>query len=134
MLFALRHPELVEKLILNGGNLSPSGIRPSVQLPIELGYRIARLFAGRSPEARKHAELLGLMVNEPHIPPEALSALTMPVLVLAGTHDMVKRRHTEQIAASLPNTQLQFLNGDHFLAAKEPSAFNEAVLRFLQEA
>ena len=133
-LFALRHPELVEKLILNGGNLSPSGIRPSVQLPIELGYRIARLFAGRSPEARKHAELLGLMVNEPHIPPETLSALTMPVLVLAGTRDMVKRRHTEQISASLPNAQLQFLNGDHFLAAKEPSAFNEAVLRFLQEA
>ena len=134
MLFALRHPELVEKLILNGGNLSPSGIRPSVQLPIELGYRIARLFAGRSPEAREHAELLGLMVNEPHIPPETLSALTMPVLVLAGTRDMVKRRHTEQIAASLPNAQLQFLNGDHFLAAKEPAAFNEAVLRFLQEA
>ena len=134
MLFALRHPELVEKLILNGGNLSPSGIRPSVQLPIELGYRIARLFAGRSPEARKHAELLGLMVNEPHIPPETLSALTMPVLVLAGTRDMVKRRHTEQIAAILPNAQLQFLNGDHFLAAKEPSAFNEAVLRFLREA
>lgn len=49
MLFALRHPVLVEKLILNGGNLSPSGIRTSVQLPIELGYRIARLFAGRSP-------------------------------------------------------------------------------------
>ena len=134
MLFALRHPELVEKLILNGGNLSPSGIRPSVQLPIELGYRIARLFAGRSPEARKHAEILGLMVNEPHIPPDALSALTMPVLVLAGTRDMVKRRHTEQIAASLPNAQLQFLNGDHFLAAKEPAAFNEAVLRFLREA
>ena len=134
MLFAIRHPELVEKLILNGGNLSPSGIRPSVQLPIELGYRIARLFAEKSPEARKHTELLGLMVNEPHIPPETLSALTMPVLVLAGTRDMVKRHHTEQIAASLPNTQLQFLNGDHFLAAKEPSAFNEAVLRFLQEA
>ena len=134
MKFTMQHPEMVKALILNGGNLSPSGIRPSVQLPIELGYRIARLFAGRSPEARKHAELLGLMVNEPRIPPETLSALTMPVLVLAGTRDMVKRRHTEPIAASLPNTQLQFLNGDHFLAAKEPAAFNEAVLRFLQEA
>lgn len=134
MLFALRHPELIEKLILNGGNLSPSGIRPSVQLPIELGYRIARLFAGKSPEARRHTELLGLMVNEPHIPPETLSALTMPILVLAGTRDMVKRCHTERIAASLPNAQLQFLNGDHFLAAKEPAAFNEAVLRFLRKA
>lgn len=29
--------------------------------------------------------MLGLMVNEPHIPPEALKKLTMPVLVVAGT-------------------------------------------------
>ena len=132
--FALQWPDMVEKLVLNGANIDPSGVRRSVQAPIEIGYAMARRFAARSEKARANAEMLGLMVNEPHIPPETLSALTMPVLVLAGTRDMVKRRHTEQIAASLPNAQLQFLNGDHFLAAKEPAAFNEAVLRFLQEA
>lgn len=45
MIFALRHPEMTDRLILNGGNLSPDGIRRTTQIPIEIGYRIARRFA-----------------------------------------------------------------------------------------
>lgn len=131
LLFALRHGEMVEKLVLNGGNLSPAGIRPAVQLPIVLGYHCARFFARFSREAQRHAELLGLMVNEPDIPPEALHALTVPTLVIAGTKDMVRRRHTELIAASLPHGQLALLPGDHFIANKQPAAFNAAVEGFL---
>lgn len=69
MQFALDHPEMVRALILNGGNLDPSGVRRSTQLPIELGYRIAKHFASRSEGAKRNAELLGLMVNEPHLTP-----------------------------------------------------------------
>ena len=47
--FALKHPERVDKLILNGANLDPSGVKRRVQLPIELGYALARRFSGRSP-------------------------------------------------------------------------------------
>ena len=63
LLFALTHPETVTRLILNGANLSPRGIKPSVQLPIELGYRLARSFAKKSDRAKANAEMLGLMVN-----------------------------------------------------------------------
>ena len=51
--FALRHPERVGRLILNGANLDPAGVRPSVQLPIVLGYHMASLFAGKSPKSQK---------------------------------------------------------------------------------
>ena len=64
MVFAMAHPERVEKLVLDGANLDASGVRRSIQIPIEIGYRIASLFAKKSPEARKNAEMLGLMVNE----------------------------------------------------------------------
>ena len=37
MIFALRHPEMTDRLILNGGNLSPDGIRRTTQIPIEIG-------------------------------------------------------------------------------------------------
>lgn len=53
MRFAMEHPERVKALILNGGNLDPAGVKRSTQLPIEIGYRIARHFAARSAEARK---------------------------------------------------------------------------------
>lgn len=131
--FALRRPEMVERLVLNGANLAPAGVRPAVQLPIVLGYHVARLFAGRSEDARKNAEMLGLMVNDPHIDPAALAALSMPVLVIAGTRDMIRRRHTELIARSIPNARLVFIEGDHFIAAKNPEAFNRAVEEFLAE-
>lgn len=131
--FALAHPERVDRLVLNGANLDPAGVKPSVQIPIVWGYRLASLFAGRSPEARLHAEILGLMVNEPHISPEALEALPMPVLVIAGTRDMIREEHTRLIAGALPHSRLVLLPGDHFIAAKNPSAFNEAVVAFLSD-
>ena len=129
--FALKYPERVEKLVLNGANLFPSGVKAIYQWPIEIGYRIAKLFAKKSEKARQNAEMLGLMVNEPHINPTKLSRLTMPVLVVAGTKDMIKESHTRLIYKSLPNAQLNLIEGDHFVANKNPEAFNEVVNRFL---
>ena len=129
--FALAHPERVGRLILNGANLDPSGVKGAVQLPIVLGYWMASRFAKRSPRARRNAELLGLMVNDPHIPPEDLRGLHVPTLVIAGTRDMIKEAHTRLIADSLPGGRLVLVAGDHFIAAREPDAFNRAVADFL---
>lgn len=129
--FALNYPSMVEKLILCGANLFPAGIKRSVQIPIEIGYFIAKLFAKKSGGARANAEMLGLMVNEPDIKPEELARLTMPTLVVAGTNDMVKKSHTELIAGSIPKAELAFIKGDHFIANKNPDEFNERVKRFL---
>lgn len=129
--FALAYPERVEKLVLNGANLDPSGVKAHVQIPIVLGYRLASLFSGRSPQAKQNAEILGLMVNEPHIPAQALEGLRVPTLVIAGSRDMVKDSHTRRIAGALPGSQLVILPGDHFIAARNPGAFNEAVGAFL---
>ncbi|MGM9577799.1 MAG: alpha/beta fold hydrolase [Evtepia sp.] len=131
--FALRYPERVDRLTLNGANLFPAGVKAAVQLPIVMGYRAASLFAKRSPKARENAALLGLMVKEPNIRPEELNALTVPTLVIAGTRDMIKEEHTRLIARSLPNARLVLLPGDHFIANKEPAAFNRAVRNFLNE-
>jgi len=129
--FALRHPERVGRLVLNGANLDPSGVKPAVQFPIVLGYKLASLF--KAPKARAKAELLGLMVNEPHIDPRELGRLTMPVLVIAGSRDMIKASHSRLICDGLPNGRLAILEGDHFIANRRPAAFNQAVLRFFSE-
>ncbi len=129
--FALKYPERVEKLIIDGANLFPSGVRPLYQWPIEIGYRIAKLFVKKSEKAKQNAEMLALMVNEPHIEPSELARLTMPVLVVAGTKDMIKESHTRLIYKSLPNAKLEIIEGDHFVANKCPKAFNEVVERFL---
>ena len=129
--FALRHPERVGRLVLNGANLDPSGVKPSVQIPIVLGYKLASLF--KAPKARANAELLGLMVNEPHIDPKALGMLTMPALVIVGSRDMIRASHSRLIADNLPNGRLVTIEGDHFIASKQPEPFNRAVTAFLKE-
>ena len=131
MVFALTHPERVNRLILNGANLDASGVKRSVQVPIEIGYRIAKLFANKSPEARKNAEMLGLMVHDPNVKPEELSRIQAPTLVIAGDKDMIKESHTRLIAAHVPGSELVILPGNHFIADKAPEAFNQAVLQFL---
>jgi len=131
--FALKYPERIDKLILNGANLFPSGVKPLYQWPIEVGYSIAKLFAKKSEQAKHNAELLGLMVNEPHIEPSDLARLTIPVLVIAGTKDMIKESHTKLIYKSLPNAQLNIIEGDHFVANKNADAFNKVVDAFLRK-
>ena len=131
--FALKYPQRVRKLILNGANLDPWGVKLHVQLPVVLGYHITRLFAGKRSEARQKMELLGLMVNEPHYAPRDLQRLQMPTLVIAGDRDMIRERHTRRIAQSLPNGRLVLLKGNHFVANQNPQAFNRAVEAFLAE-
>ena len=131
MVFAMAHPQRVDRLILDGANLDASGVRRSIQIPIEIGFRIASLFAKKRPGARKKAEMLGLMVNDPDVKPEQLSRIQAPTLVLAGSKDMIKESHTRLIAAHIPGATLKIIPGDHFIANKQPEAFNEAVLSFL---
>lgn len=133
MKFAMKHPNMVKALILNGGNLNPKGVKRATQLPIEIGYKIARHFAAKSPDAGKNAEMLGLMVNDPNIEPHELSRITMPTLVICGTNDMIKESHTKEIAENLPDAVLTILKGTHFIANKCPAEFNRAVDDFLSQ-
>ena len=133
MIFAIQHPERVNRLILNGANLDAGGVKRTVQLPIEIGYQIARKFAGKSDSARKNAEMLGLMVNDPNVTPGELAAIQAKTLVIAGTNDMIRKEHTKLIADSIKEAELVYIKGDHFIAGKCPAEFNRAVLEFLKK-
>ena len=132
MIFAMKYPDRVNRLILNGANLDGKGVKSSVQIPIEIGYRIAKHFSKKSEKAKLNMEMLGLMVNDPNIKPEELSSIQAETLVIAGTRDMIRKSHTQLIAQCIPGSQLVFIVGDHFIANKNPDDFNNAVLTFLQ--
>jgi pimeloyl-ACP methyl ester carboxylesterase len=131
MIFAMRYPDRVDRLILNGANLNAGGVKRTVQIPIEIGYRIACKFSGKSDSARSNAEMLGLMVNDPNVAPAELAAIKARTLVIAGTNDMIKEEHTRLIASCIPDAELKFIKGNHFIASKQPEEFNRAVLDFL---
>ena len=133
LLFALKYPDYVEKLVLNGADLSPSGVKLSTQAPIVLGWGLLQVIRRLDKRAQPKWELLDLMTTQPHINPKALSALSMSTLVVAGKRDMIRDKHTRLIAKSIPGSQLVILPGDHFVARRNWQEFNPVVLDFLSE-
>lgn len=128
MLFALRYPERVSSLVLNSGNIDPSGLEPSFADEIAKRYETVR--EAETEEERHEAGLLRLMLFEPQIRPEELSAIRAPTLVIAGDRDLIPAAHTRLIAERIPNAKLVFLPGTHCVAEEEPEAFNDAVCAF----
>lgn len=133
LLFALNYPEYVEKLVLNGADLYPSGVKLSTQLPIVLGWGLLQAVRRFDKRARPKWELLDLMTTQPHINAKALAALNMPALVVAGNRDMIREKHTRLIAKSIPGSELAILPGDHFVARQNWEAFNPVILEFLRK-
>ena len=131
--FALKYPEFIDRLVLNGANLYPKGVKFRYQFPVELGYYISRLFSETSVAAKLKMELLGLMVNDPYIDYGELKNIKHKTLVIAGTRDIIRESHTKLIANSIPDSELIFIKGDHFIANKKADEFNSAVERFLKD-
>lgn len=131
LLFALRHPERVRRLILNSANLFPEGLMDWLLQSFIKEHEAA--CQNETPESRYQAMLLELMINEPHIDPANLSSLHMPALVIAGEDDIVEPEHTRLIADSLPNGCLVVIPGGHDCANQNPADFNQAIREFLAE-
>lgn len=131
VIFALKYPERVNSLVLNGANLFPSGLKSSFLIPVKVLFAVFSLLSHFSRRAKRRSELLYLMAKQPNIQPERLSGIKCPVLVIAGTQDVIKEKHTKLIAASLPDSSLCFLKGGHSIAKTNSVEFNSAVEKFL---
>ena len=131
LIFALRYPHRVRRLVLNAANLFPEGMEPWLLEDLVREHRA--LARPETPEELHQKQLLELMLREPQIDPAELSALTCPALVIAGDQDMILESHTRLIANSVPGAMLSIIPGPHDCAFRNPAAFNEAVLTFFKE-
>lgn len=133
LIFTLKYPDYVNKLAVNGANLFPSGLKAGFLLPVKLLYGLFYFPARFNKKVKRRLELLALMAKEPDILPEQLNDIKCPVLVMAGTRDLIKEKHTRLIAGSVPNSRLCFLKGDHSIAKTNSLEYNKTVEKFLEE-
>ena len=74
-------------------------------------------------QARLSAELLQLMIDEPHIDAASLATIRCPTCVLVGEHDCIERSQTEAIAAAIPGARLVSVPGaGHSLPRQAPDS------------
>ena len=131
--FAIKYQDKLKALILNGADLNTKGVKRNVQIPIEIGYRISKLFQNKSKENKLKTEILGLMVTEPNIKVEELHKIKVPTLVMAGTKDLIKEKHSRLIKDNIKNSEISIIEGNHFIAKNNPEEYNKELEKYLNK-
>ncbi len=133
LLLAIQHPDKVRMIAAMAANLKPEGAHPDA-LAMVLSMIDAMPAADReTPQGKRDLKVTKLMLDQPNIDPRALEAITVPVLVLAGDHDLISDDHTLEIYHHLPNSQLCiFPNATHMIPYDDPALFNSTVERFFR--
>lgn len=132
LLMGLRHPGKVRKLVAMAANLDPEGIYPETDKLVKDMLAAIPPEARNTPKGRRELKVTSLMLTEPHIDLAQLKAITAPILILSGDHDLIRLDHTIAIYEALPNAQLAvFPNSTHLVPFDDPQLFNTTVERFL---
>lgn len=133
MLVAIRHPEMVHRLVLNSGNIAVDGMVRRLRWKLRLLDRCLRIKNRRLARITREHELLRLMLDPPGISPDELTRLHMPTLVIAGSRDVIRRAHTRMIAALIPGAQLRIVRrGTHSVLRDRPQISTMIVETFLE--
>lgn len=75
-----------------------------------------------------------MMLDEPQIDPSSLSAVKCPVLVTAGSGDLISEEHTRLIADSLPDSEIEIFEGEnHGSYIKKSPKMGRRLLEFFQK-
>ncbi len=131
MLAAIKNSELINKVILVGGNYNFWGFTPSAAAMIAIGYYCSKLGGIIDSRNRFNKEYFSIMFKEPNLKKEALKYIKVPVLVVNGDKDMVKVSHAKAIANTIPKGQLKIVKGDHFWIYKNPEEAAKVIMDFI---
>lgn len=121
LLLEIRHPDALGLLAISGANLYPSGIDDDVLEAIREDYDST----GNPLEK--------MILEEPDINPEDLKKISIPVLVMAGSDDIIKPEHTQLIADSIPGAELKIIEDeDHGSYIEDSPIAGQMLISFLQ--
>jgi pimeloyl-ACP methyl ester carboxylesterase len=135
LLLGIRHPAKVKKIAAMAANLNPTeeALSPEVLAMGKSMMDSIPAAAKETPQGKRELRAIQMALEEPHIDPKSLEAITAPTLVLAGDHDVIRDEHTLEIYHNIPNSQLCiFPDATHMIPYDEPARFNAAVERFFR--
>jgi len=127
LMLAVRHPELVRRLVISGVNIAPDGLNPD---------DLEDLRATQTPKPKTIDEKLAhLWLNSPtesELSVAMLAKIAQPVLVISGDRDAITLEHTLKIFHALPEAELCVLPGtDHATFSGRSEWLNPIIAAFL---
>ena len=127
LMLAVRHPEMVRRLIISGVNISPEGLRPE-----DLEELRANQILKPKTIDEKLAHLWLTSPTEEELSLGLLSKITQPVLVISGDRDAITLEHTLEIFHALRDAELCILPGtDHGTFSGRSEWLNPIMSSFL---
>ena len=127
LMLAVRHPELVRRLVISGVNIAPEGLRPEdledlratqIPKPKTIDEKLAQLWLTSPTESELNLQLL--------------ANITQPVLIISGDRDAITLEHTLTIFHALPDAELCVLPGtDHATFSRRSEWLNPIISAFL---
>jgi pimeloyl-ACP methyl ester carboxylesterase len=130
LMLAVRHPELVRRVVISGVNIAPDGLNPE---------DLEELRASQTPNPTTIDEKLTHLWLTSPTPTELSLALLrqiqQPVLVISGDRDDIRLEHTLKIFHALPDAELCVLpDTDHGTFSGRPAWLNPIITAFLDRA
>lgn len=137
---AMRHPGRVRRLIAIGANYDTKGIDPKQFDPAffeQQAQEIKPFYDAIAPDP-KHFPIMvrkieTLVTTEPHYTLAELGRIRVPVLIVAGEHDLILRKHTDALAHAIPGAREIIVPGaTHFGPLESPAPYEAIAVKFLQ--
>lgn len=131
MLFAIKNPDIVKKLVIIGGNYNFRGLTASAMVMISIGYWCSVLGGVIDPRNRLNKEYMSLMYKEPKLKKNTLRYIKADTLVIVGNKDMIRLSHAKTMADTIPKAKLKVVKGDHFWVYRRPDEAAKVINEFL---
>jgi pimeloyl-ACP methyl ester carboxylesterase len=137
---AMTYPKKVSRLYAFGANSSVDGVKTDgsrSHVFTSFAERCRAEYTTLSPHPEKWPELVGglrtMWQAEPNFSKEKLASVKPPTTISDGEHDeIIKRDHTEHIAAAIPGARLVIQpEVSHFAMLQNPAQFNKSLIEFL---
>lgn len=100
LLLSIKYPKLLSKIIVSGVNVNPKGLKAHWLIIFKVMYAF-----NRSP-------LFKLMLSEPDISAEMLHKIEIPVVMTAGSRDMISQSHMLKIADNISGSSFTIFQGE----------------------
>ena len=83
----------------------------------------------------RRRNLTSLLLHSPRLSARKLQTISVPVLLIAGTRDLIKPSHSRWLARQIPTSRLLLMTGGrHTSIFRTPAPYLRAILEFLRRS
>jgi pimeloyl-ACP methyl ester carboxylesterase len=138
VMMAVRHPQLVRRVVSHGGSFAPYPGNAADRPPSDADFVKWQReeYQKVAPDPKRWPSLFDKITNSlfawEGFTPDELKAIKAPVLIACGDHDLIPVERCAEWSRMIPNAQLAVIpDTSHFVLSSEPAKLLPTVAAFL---